>query len=273
MVDMKNIPIIFDENPISRAYLKLFLKENLVSNQIIYLGNNFIFPSKIMLLFKFHKRNFYALELLKRKGIDAFLSQIENFFSLERNFIRDMFNFKNLYEFKSMDYIKSPSINSNLLIEKIKNSNHDAYLISGKQILKQVLKTEKKFIHVHPAYLPEIRGADGSLHSINKNNQYGSTAFFVNEGIDTGEIIYREKYEFKKLKLENLKNFNVNDLYRLWFSFVDPIIRITNLIKLIKSENTTFENDKSRLKIEGKGEYFSFMEKQQLEEVFKKIFY
>ncbi len=274
MLNFKNIPIIFDENPIARAYINLLLTNNLLDNEIIYLNSNIFLPNKMKAFLNFHKKNFYPLKLLKKKEINDLLIQIENFFDLEKNFIKKMYDFDNIYKFKSISFINDQSINSNSLIEKIKTHSEEIFLISGKQILRKILNINKKFIHIHPAYLPEIRGADGSLHSISKYGNLGSTAFFVNEGIDMGEIIFREKYKYKKFKLENLGNFNLKDLYRIWFSFVDPLIRIKNLEKLInhKYDNKTvnLENNNEENK---QTNYFTFMNNNQLEGVFKKIFY
>ena len=43
MSNLKNIVLIFQENPIARSYLKLFIDENLTSNKIIYLNTKHTF--------------------------------------------------------------------------------------------------------------------------------------------------------------------------------------------------------------------------------------
>ena len=45
----------------------------------------------------------------------------------------------------------------------------------------------------------EVRGADGTLNSIKYYNEI-ATFFKMNTHIDKGDIIYRYKKEFKKLK-------------------------------------------------------------------------
>ena len=52
---IRNISLIFSENPIARAYLYLFFKENLISNKIIYLNQKIIFNNfflKLIIEFK-----------------------------------------------------------------------------------------------------------------------------------------------------------------------------------------------------------------------------
>ena len=57
------------------------------------------------------------------------------------------------------------------------------------------MELNKKFIHIHPGYLPEIKGADGSLWHINKHNNIGISSFFMSKKIDEGLVIAKEKFE------------------------------------------------------------------------------
>ena len=58
MLNLKNIPIIFDENPIARAYINLLLTNNLFDNEIIYLNSNIFLPNKMKAFLNFHKKIF-----------------------------------------------------------------------------------------------------------------------------------------------------------------------------------------------------------------------
>ncbi len=54
----------------------------------------------------------------------------------------------------------------------------------------------KKIINIHPAYLPEFPGKDGIGDAFRaKSTQTGITIHYVDEGIDTGEIIFQERIE------------------------------------------------------------------------------
>lgn len=276
---IKKLSLIFDDNPIARAYLYVFLKKNFSNIEIIYLGEKFLLPKNIISFFKFHRNNFYPIKFLKDKNIDYFLDQVEEFFLLEKKFLRKMYDFKNFNQFKKVIYIKNRSINSNELYNAVSINKNNLFLNSGRQILKGLLEINlKKFIHIHPAYLPNIRGADGSLHSIDKENNLGCTSFFMEKKIDSGKIIFRERYDYFKFKLKYLESYKTIDLYRLWFSFVDPIIRATHLIKLLTSKNLYLEQKKNyKQDIDNikslNNNYYTFMNLTQLETVFKKIFY
>ena len=48
-------------------------------------------------------------------------------------------------------------------------------------------------MNIHPALIPEIRGLDSVLWSIEKNIPIGVTAHLIDEHIDMGTIIKRDK--------------------------------------------------------------------------------
>ena len=58
MINFNNSSIIFDENPISRAYLNLFIIKKIRIKELIYLGEKILIPIKIIQYFKFHRNNF-----------------------------------------------------------------------------------------------------------------------------------------------------------------------------------------------------------------------
>ena len=85
---------------------------------------------------------------------------------------------------------------------------------------------EGKLINLHISYLPWNRGADPNLWSFLDDTPKGVTIHYIDEGLDTGDIIVQEKMFFSKnetlsssylklaLEIENL-------LVRVW-----PLIRI-----------------------------------------------
>lgn len=53
--------------------------------------------------------------------------------------------------------------------------------------------TQRGFINTHPSYLPYNRGKHPYFWSIVEGTPFGVTIHYVNEGIDTGEIIAQKK--------------------------------------------------------------------------------
>ena len=89
---IRDISLIFSENPVARAYLNLFIRENLISNKIIYLNNKFIF-NNFFLKSIFKTTFFNTKKYLKSKNVIHLVKNIEAYFNLEENFLIDMYNF------------------------------------------------------------------------------------------------------------------------------------------------------------------------------------
>jgi hypothetical protein len=138
MPKIKDITIILEENPIARAYLQFFITKNLTKNKLIYLKPKSILPNLLLNNITFNKNNFYPLKFLKNRNVKKFIEEIEEFFSLEKNFLTSMYRYENLFEFKNIFYSKNNDINSNENLNFISNFQEENFLNTGKQILKKV---------------------------------------------------------------------------------------------------------------------------------------
>ncbi len=67
------------------------------------------------------------------------------------------------------------------------------YIITGAGILPTNVIKDKKIINAHPGIIPYVRGLDSFKWSIYEDSELGVTLHFIDEGIDTGEIITIEK--------------------------------------------------------------------------------
>ena len=63
--------------------------------------------------------------------------------------------------------------------------------------------------------------------------------------------------------------YTIRDLYRIWFAFVDPIIRVSNLNELLIGVSLKINNDDKNIK---DSKYYTFMNKKDLENCFQKVF-
>ena len=90
------------------------------------------------------------------------------------------------------------SANSQSVINFINENNIEyVFAIGFGEILKeQIIKAPKKgVVNFHPGLLPENRGADPySAVLINNIKTTGVTIHYIDEGIDTGDIILRKEY-------------------------------------------------------------------------------
>ena len=69
------------------------------------------------------------------------------------------------------------------------------------RIISPVLLNEykDKIINIHPAYLPNFPGKDGIGDAFRAGaKETGVTIHYVDEGVDSGKIIYQEKLVIEK---------------------------------------------------------------------------
>jgi hypothetical protein len=270
-----NISIIFYDSPIARSYINYLLINNYIVDEVIILTDKKyrFLPKNIAFKINYFSQIFYALNLLKSNLFLKNNLKITNYFNLENYFIFKMYSkiiFKKLSE--KIYFIRSNDINSNELYNLISNKNK-TYLYTGGGILKKkILNSKNKFLHIHPGYLPEVRGADGVLWSILKFNFFGVSSFYMNDRIDEGAVIYREKLKLSNFSLSlSKKKIDNKVYYRFIYSFIDPLLRTHHLRNIIKNgylENSVeYASDNPKL-----GAYYSFMNKDDLENVIKKLF-
>lgn len=68
--------------------------------------------------------------------------------------------------------------------------------VAFEKIFKKNLLSKLKIINLHPSLLPKYRGPSPELWAIkNKEKYIGITLHWVNEGIDTGNILCQDKFE------------------------------------------------------------------------------
>ena len=268
-----NCALILYEGPISRCYLNILNMKHITLDNIYYFSESTFFPKSINFRNNFFKFNYYPIEFLKDKTLKPVFNDILKFFKYEEHFFDEMYKFSNHEKYSNNNfYFKTENINNPKVIETISNSSSHTFINTGKKIYKEILNSNKKFIHIHPALLPNIRGADASLWSVLLDNKLGVSSFIMNKKIDTGRIINRRVYDSIELDKFLLKKFDNITKYRFWFSFIDPLIRgleFCNIIDmLIKNTDVVFTNDK----FENKSNYYSFMNDENKEKVFNKIF-
>lgn len=85
--------------------------------------------------------------------------------------------------------------NSQYSINLINQFKINLGIISGARIINKNIINQIKYgiLNIHPALIPEIRGLDSILWSVEKNIPIGVTAHLIDEHIDMGSIIKRDK--------------------------------------------------------------------------------
>ena len=272
------ITLIGQDNILMRFYLHFFYELSIsnVALSAVILPNNMKKNSKNSI--KFRKNISYRNLLDSKSNLripKLFWNHIETRNVLEEYFLKQdidirNFNINKKIPLNTISYVDSKSITCDELAQK-KLPATDFFLNTGSFIYNKNLldSLQEKVVHVHPGYLPELRGSDGLLWSIYLKNEVGLSLFRMNEFIDEGEIYYRKKFNFSKFNSDLLKTFTNQQKYNFIFSSLDPVLRSyffwSTAYKSL-GQDSLIVNEKN------KGTYKSFMKKNELENVFSKIF-
>jgi len=112
-------------------------------------------------------------------------------------------------------------------------------------IEKEIISKFKNLINVHIGFLPYNRGAHPNFWSFMENTPSGVTIHKIDEGIDTGNIIYQKLIDFDLNK--NRKRLTFSNTYKKLIGEIENIF-IENIKSII---NINFEEFKQT----GKGSY------------------
>jgi methionyl-tRNA formyltransferase len=97
------------------------------------------------------------------------------------------------------DFLISQGEIVHMTMESVEDSDADFIVSYGyRHILKKPVldKFRDRAINLHISYLPWNRGADPNLHSFVDGTPKGVTIHFMDEGIDTGDIIAQRYLKF-----------------------------------------------------------------------------
>lgn len=93
-------------------------------------------------------------------------------------------------------------VNEQEFIRKLNNINPDLIIsVYFNQIIsEEVIDIPKKgIVNIHPAYLPDYKGISPVFWSLANSEKYaGVTVHYIDKGVDTGNIIEREKIKIEK---------------------------------------------------------------------------
>lgn len=108
----------------------------------------------------------------------------------------------------SIPFIFFDDLNDVNSIQLLQSFRPDFFVLGGAPILKKAVLNIPQYgvISAHPAKLPDIRGVDVVGWSVYEGIPTGLTVFLVDQGIDTGPILYfHEVPHYSGLTLEQLE--------------------------------------------------------------------
>ena len=126
---------------------------------------------------------------------------------------------------------------SDYILFNLKKYKVDYLFVFGHHLLSGELLKEYKYhiICFHPSLLPHYKGFSGIDQAVeNKDFVIGNSAFFIDEGIDTGEVIIQS--------VMHISNFGSNKNYE---SLLHPIVDMFYyLIKILLEDRIKIEDGK-----------------------------
>ncbi len=108
----------------------------------------------------------------------------------------------NVFSFNPKEYKKRVEYEKNILLKLIENEIDFIVLAGYMRIIGKTLlsKFEKKIINIHPSLLPSFKGIDAIGQAIDyKVKITGVTIHYIDEGVDTGEIIAQQAIDISSL--------------------------------------------------------------------------
>ncbi|MFH1386565.1 MAG: formyltransferase family protein [bacterium] len=283
------ITILFHEGPIARAYLSSLYHSGYKADEIISLiytkqpstkkkiGWWLPKPIRIAYLKKVQELsfNYWPKQIKKEQPIvfKAIIDNLKQVYPMAEAIIGQIIDPKPIKIFSNnVKYVLADNINDRNVERSLEAARNDLILFTGGGILKKNILgiRNKRYLHVHPGYLPDIKGADGLLWSTLIRKKPGASAFFMAEKIDTGNIIDRQEFKSPNFKIPKGSRPNNKTLYRAIFSYYDPLIRAELLLGLIKKFKL---DDLPEMKQpSNKGDNYSFMDEPTLERAFELLF-
>lgn len=246
------LTILFHEGPQGRAYLALLRRRGFCAQRIISMVLNYDvstkkefsrwLPNSLRLYLAKRNQdlrlNFWARQL-RRKNSDLFKSLGSascTSFNHTMDLFDEMYGSLDFYNYAEKVQEVCISGYSDPLLERCLNSIPKTTILftGGGLVPESLLKSgNHRFIHVHPGYLPFVRGSDGSLWSLLVRGRLGISCFFMTPGIDEGAVIAAQELDPPVIDISGKKKIGDQTLYRAFYSFFDPILRASFLTDLI----------------------------------------
>ena len=139
---------------------------------------------------------YYILEEILNQGFDV--KVVFSYEDSKKESYSDYISFDKICEKENINHVKVKNINDSSNIEILKNLQPDIILVMGwSQLLNDEIISIPKIgvIGSHPTELPKFRGRAPIPWTILKDlKESALTFFFIEKGIDDGDIIDQEKF-------------------------------------------------------------------------------
>ena len=155
------------------------------------------------------------------------------------------------------------AFNDKVFINNLKSFKADLFVVVAFKILPKIIWEIpcKGTINIHASLLPQLRGAAPiNWAIINGLRKTGLTSFYINEDIDTGDIIMKKELEISEIdnfgslytKLKKLSAGFIIDTIESIENGLKPVIQTKIKSELLKAPKIDKENTRIRWDIDGR---------------------
>ncbi|MDB5230372.1 MAG: formyl transferase [Chitinophagaceae bacterium] len=184
----------------------LLLGGNGLSTNVLFNAINKQYGVSLVIIEEKEPLKVFLKRRIKRLGVSTVIGQI--LFSLliasplaylSKGRVKEILGNADLNgeEIPSEKIIKVRSVNSSEALNLISKINPDLIIVSGTRIIsKKILEcVQCKFINIHAGITPKYRGVHGTYWALINNDieNSGVTIHFLDDGIDTGNIIEQRR--------------------------------------------------------------------------------
>ena len=279
--ELRTIPltVLFYEGPIARAYLATLRSMGLKPEKIIELvaardlaTGKMIgrwLPRSLRLNYagtiQRNKIHYWPKKLLKKRPglIEEIDSAVHEQFGFDLEVLKEANKLLPLSVYsESVESLMITGLTDPKLHGYLKKEADSALLFTGGGMVPATLLqlTHLRFLHIHPGYLPDTRGADCTLWSSLLQGRMSASCFYMSPGIDTGDIIlpcWLPEFSVRS----DCGDIDSQSLYRATYAFVDPWVRAF-VFREILMRYSSFTQLESFSQSDSAGTTFHFMHEQ-----------
>jgi hypothetical protein len=245
-----DLTVLFYEGPIARAYLETMYSLGIKPKKIIHLVSSVNLqtkkplptwlPQKVQSVYgEWLQRGMmhYWAKNIKKKHpelVHSIADAVSNSLNFRHEAISSITSLKPLSHYSDLIVPVNIKSFSDSSLFNILSCEKGAILYTGGGIMPAQLLSipNVKFIHVHPGFLPNIRGSDGVLWSMLTHGRLSSSGFYMSPGIDEGAVILPCWLPSVKVKTDFSK-YDHQTCYRAIYSFLDPWVRSYTLRQIL----------------------------------------
>lgn len=217
---MLEYSMLLINNSRSKAYLQNLIKNGYIPQKIIVLND-------VNVNLVEHTENDKIISKDTKQSFFREIEELDIFFDEKEHILTTIEN--NAIEHVILDTL---DINSSNVVEEVSRLSTEYIIYSGPggTILRhEILNKGKKFIHVHPGWLPKYRGSTTIYYSMLLEKSVGASVILFEEGIDKGPILYKQQYKLKQKGID--------------FDYtLDPLVRTKTLIEFFQKGEILLEN-------------------------------